>query len=196
MNQTATSATTSRQKRVRTNPITTTQMIDLTTPAPTTKTTRSPTKSAIQALEGITASLPSSLHPIALHFGNKLISIRSKRITKENIAKRMAKEANYIPKSAKSHEFQNYFILVRLVENSSIRFRPISCSQVILKSSKLVLFFSPKIACLHVSFTAYENFYKLSNMNCLFVLIFHFPFFRISECRNPTIKHISNCTYP
>ena len=101
MNQTATSATTSRQKRVRTDPITTTPMIDLTTPAPATKTTQSPTKSAIQALEGITASLPSSLHPLALHFGNKLISIRSKRITKENIAKRMAKEANYIPKSAK-----------------------------------------------------------------------------------------------
>ena len=106
MNQTATSATTSRQKSVRTDPITTTQMIDLTTPAPTTKTTRSPTKSAIQALEGITASLPSSLHPLALHFGNKLISIRSKRITKENIAKRMAKEANYIPKSAKATDFK------------------------------------------------------------------------------------------
>ena len=106
MNQTATSATTSRQKRVRTDPITTTQMIDLTTPAPATKTTRSPTKSAIQALEGITASLPSSLHPLALHFGNKLISIRSKRITKENIAKRMAKEANYIPKSAKATDFK------------------------------------------------------------------------------------------
>ena len=81
-------------------------MIDLTTPAPTTKTTRSPTKSAIQALEGITASLPSSLHPLALHFGNKLISIRSKRITKENIAKCMAKEANYIPKSAKATDFK------------------------------------------------------------------------------------------
>ena len=106
MNQTATSATTSQQKRVRTDPITTTPMLDLTTPAPATKTTRPPTKSAIQALEGITASLPSSLHPLALHFGNKLISIRSKRITKENIAKRMAKEANYIPKSAKATDFK------------------------------------------------------------------------------------------
>ena len=106
MNQIATSATTSRQKRVRTNPITTTQMINLTTPAPTTKTTQSPTKSAIQALEGITALLPSSLHPLALHFGNKLISIQSKRILKENIAKRMAKESNYIPKSAKATDFK------------------------------------------------------------------------------------------
>ena len=106
MNQIATSATTSRQKRVRTDPITTTPMIDLTTPASATKTTRSPTKSAIQALEGITASLPSSLHPLALHFGNKLISIQSKRITKKNIAKRMAKEANYISKSAKATDFK------------------------------------------------------------------------------------------
>ena len=106
MNPIATSATTSRQRRVRTNLITTTQMINLTTPAPTTKTTRSPTKLAIQALEGITASLPSSLHPLALHFGNKLISIWSKRITKENIAKHMAKEANYIPKSAKATDIK------------------------------------------------------------------------------------------
>ena len=106
MNPTVTSATTSRQKRIRTDPITTTQMIDLTIPAPTTKTTRSPTKSAIQALEGITASLPSSLHPLVLHFGNKLISIRSRRITKENIAKHMTKEPNYIPKSAKATDFK------------------------------------------------------------------------------------------
>ena len=81
-------------------------MIDLTTPAPTTKITRSPTKSAIQALEGITASLPSSLHPLVLHFGNKLISICSKCITRENIAKRMTKEPNYIPKSAKATDFK------------------------------------------------------------------------------------------
>ena len=106
MNQTATSATTSRQKRVRTDPTDTTQMIDLTTPAPTSKTTRSPTKSASEALEVITALLPSSLQPLVLHFGNKLISIRSKRINKENIAKRMAKESNYIPKSAKATDFK------------------------------------------------------------------------------------------
>ena len=106
MNPIATSATTSQQKRVKTDPIATTQMINLTTPAPATKTTRSQTKSAIQDLEGITALLPSSLHPLALHFGNKLISIGSKCITKENIAKRMAKEPNYIPKSAKATDFK------------------------------------------------------------------------------------------
>ena len=106
MNPTATNATTSRQKCIRTDPIATTTMNDLTTPAPATKTTRSPTKSATQALEGITASLPSSLHPLVLHFGNKLISTHSKCITKENIAKHMTKEPNYIPKSARATDFK------------------------------------------------------------------------------------------
>ena len=46
------------------------------------------------------------------------------------------------------------------VENSSSRFYLISCSQGILNSSRLLLLSSPKIACLHVSFTAYENFYN------------------------------------
>ena len=82
------------------------------------------------------------------------------------------------------------------VENTSSLFLLISCSQGILNSSRLSCSLLPKIACLHVSFTAYENFYKLSKMHCSFILIFHFPFFRMSECRNPTIKHISNYTYP
>ena len=63
-------------------------------------------KSATQALEGATVSLPTSLHPLVLHFGNKLISICSKRITKENIAQRMTREPNYIPKSAKASDFK------------------------------------------------------------------------------------------
>ena len=131
MNQTATSATTSRQKRVRTDPITTTPMFDLTTPAPATKTTRSPTKSAIQALEGITVSLPSSLHPLALHFGNKLISIRSKRITKENIAKRMTKAANYIPKSAKATDFK-----ITLSKGASEDSERVSCLEQQIQQAK------------------------------------------------------------
>ena len=106
MNSPATSPATSRQKRVRTDPTAGTATIDLTTPASTPKTNRSPTKSAIQALEGATESLPTSLHPLVLHFGNKLISIRTKRIIKENIAKRMTREPNYIPKSAKASDFK------------------------------------------------------------------------------------------
>ena len=91
---------------MRTDPTAGTATIDLTTPASTPKTNRSPTKSAIQALEGATESLPTSLHPLVVHFGNKFISIRTKRITKENIAKRMTREPNYIPKSAKASDFK------------------------------------------------------------------------------------------
>ena len=70
----------------------------------------------------------------------------------------------------------------------------ISCSQGILNASWLSWSLLLKIACLHVSFTAYENFYKLSKMHCLLVLTFHFPIFRMSKCRNPTIKHIFTYT--
>ena len=51
-----------------------------------------------------------------------------------------------------------------------------------------------KIACLHVSFRAYENFYKISKMHCHLVLTFHFLILRMSEYRYPTIKHISTYT--
>ena len=93
MSPIATSASTSRQKHVRTDPTAETTTIDLTIPA-------------IQALEGATASLPTSLHPLILHIGKKLISIRTKHITKENNAKRMTREPNYIPKSDKSSDFK------------------------------------------------------------------------------------------
>ena len=83
---------------------------------------------------------------------------------------------------------------VIVVENSSSRFYLISFSQGILNSSRLLLLSSPKIACLHVSFTAYENFYKLSKMHCHLGLTFHFLILRMSGCRNPTIKHISTYT--
>ena len=45
----------------------------------------------------------------------------------------------------------------------------ISCCPEILNSSWLSWYLVLKIACLHVSFTAYENFYKLSRMYCLLV---------------------------
>ena len=106
MNSPATSTTTSRQKHVSTEPTTGTTTIDLTTTASTPRTNRSPTKSAIQALEGARASLPTSLDPLVLHFGNKLISIFTKWIIKENIVKRMTREPNYIPKAAKASDFK------------------------------------------------------------------------------------------
>ena len=83
--------------------------------------------------------------------------------------------------------------IIACVEKLQFSLLWISCSQGILNASWLSWYLILKIACLHVSFTAYENFYKLSKMYCLLVLTFHFPIIRISEYRNPTIKHI--CTY-
>ena len=83
---------------------------------------------------------------------------------------------------------------VCIVEKLQFSLFSISCSQVILSSSYCTWYLFLKIACLHVSFTAYENFYKLSKKHCLLVLTFHFPIFRMSECRNPTIKHIFTYT--
>ena len=106
MNSPVTSTSTSQQKRVRTDQTAGTTTIDLRTTASTPKTNQSQTKTAIQALEGATASLPTCRHPLVLHFGNKLISIRTKQITNENIAKRLTREPNYIPKSAKASDFK------------------------------------------------------------------------------------------
>ena len=55
------------------------------------------------------------------------------------------------------------------VENSSCPFILISSLQRSITLLALLLSFL-KIACLHVSFTAYEYFYKLSKMHCLFIL--------------------------
>ena len=52
----------------------------------------------------------------------------------------------------------------------------------------------PEVACSHVSFTAYENFYKLSKMHCLLILFSTFFPSEVSENRNFTIKHISTYT--
>ena len=51
-----------------------------------------------------------------------------------------------------------------------------------------------KIACLHVSFTAHENFYKLSKMHCVLIWFSTFQPSEVSEHRDPTIKHISTYT--
>ena len=51
-----------------------------------------------------------------------------------------------------------------------------------------------KIASLHVSFTAYENFYKLSQTYCLFTWFSTFQPSEVSENRDPTMKHISTYT--
>ena len=77
-----------------------------------------------------------------------------------------------------------------VVENSSSQFYLISCAQGILNSSRLLLLSSPKIACLHVSFTAYENFYKLSK-NALSSRL-DLP---LSDTQNVRMQKSNNQTY-
>ena len=70
--------------------------------------------------------------------------------------------------------FMNLFhpsMLRRLLKTSSFAFILISSSQRSITLLALLLFFL-KIACLHVCFTAYEIFCKLSKMHCL---LFCFP---------------------
>ena len=89
---------------------------------------------------------------------------------------------------------EDLMVCTKNVEKLQFSFFLISCSQGILNVSWLSWSLLLKIPCLYVSFTAYENFYKLSKMYCHLILTFHFPIFRMSEYRNPTIQHISTCT--
>ena len=84
-------------------------------------------------------------------------------------------------------------MFVNVLKYSSSPFILISSLQ--RSTTLLTLFLSfLKIDCLHVSFTAYENFYILSKMHCLLVLVYTFYPSEVSEDRNPTIKHISTYT--
>ena len=70
------------------------------------KSRRSPTKAAEEALERAVESLPASLHKIILHYGKKIINIRSKLHNKKQIESAMASDENYIPKSARASDFK------------------------------------------------------------------------------------------
>ena len=83
------------------------------------------------------------------------------------------------------------FICLTSVEKLQLSLFSIYCCQVILNSSWLSWYLVLKIACLHVSFTANENFYKLSKMNYLLVWFSTFQPSEVSENRDPTVKHIS-----
>ena len=82
---------------------------------------------------------------------------------------------------------------INVLKNSSSPFILISSLQ---RSTTLLLLLLSllKIACLYVSSTAYENFYKVYKMRCLLVLFSTFYPSEVSENRNSTIKHISTCT--
>ena len=78
------------------------------------------------------------------------------------------------------------------VENSSCRFFVISCSQGILNSSRFSCYLLLRLLVymyLSQLMRTFTNYLK-----CNLVLTFHFLILRMSEYRNPTIKHISTYT--
>ena len=103
MNSNATNKTRTGPKRVRTQEPEEEQDIQKSTPS---STPSSPTKAAKNALELAVASLPTSLQPLILHFGHKIITARCKRYAIKSIMQRMEDDAKYIPRSAKATDFK------------------------------------------------------------------------------------------
>ena len=64
-----------------------------------------PAKAAKDALELAVASLPTSLQPLILHFGNKIITACCKRYAKKSIMQQMEQDTSYIPRSTKATDF-------------------------------------------------------------------------------------------
>ena len=103
MNSNATNKTRTGPKRVRTQEPEEEQD---TQKSPPSSTPSSPTKAAKYALELAVASLPTSLQPLILHFGNQIITARCKRYAKKSIMQRMEDGAKYIPRSTKATDFK------------------------------------------------------------------------------------------
>ena len=103
MNSNATNKIRTGPKRVRTRDP---EYEQETQKSPPSSTPSSPTKAGKDALELAVASLPTSLQPLILHFGNKIITARCKRYAKQSIMQRMEDDTSYVPRSAKSTEFK------------------------------------------------------------------------------------------
>ena len=90
-------------KRVRVDPTAnTTPNLTRDPPPPA---TASPTKAATNALERSIESLPTELHPLLVHYGNLILSIRTKLAKKKKIEKRMDEEPTHLPRSCKATDF-------------------------------------------------------------------------------------------
>ena len=63
-------------------------------------------KAAKDALKLAVASLPTSLQPQILHFGNKIITARCKRYAKKSMMQQMEQDTSYVPRSAKATDFK------------------------------------------------------------------------------------------
>ena len=93
MNSTATNKTRTGPKWVRTQ-------------EPPRSTPSSPMKAAKDALKLAVALLPTSLQPLILHFGNKIITAHCTQYAKKSIMQRMEEDTSYIPRSAKATDFK------------------------------------------------------------------------------------------
>ena len=103
MNSNATNKTRTGPKRVRTQEPEEEQE---TQKSPPSSTPSSPMKAAKNALELAVTSLPTSLQPLVLHFGQKIITARCKRYAKKSIMQQMEEDTKYIPRSAKATDFK------------------------------------------------------------------------------------------
>ena len=103
MNSNATNKTRTSPKRVCTQEPEDEQETQKTPPC---STPSSPTKAAKDALEMAVALLPTSLQPLILHFGHKIITARCKRYAKKSIMQRMEQDTSYVPCSAKATDFK------------------------------------------------------------------------------------------
>ena len=103
MNSNATNKTCTGPKRVRTQEPEEEQETQKTPPS---SMPSSPTKAAKDALELAAASLPTSLQPLILHFGHKIITARCKRYAIKSIMQRMEQDTKYVLRSAKATDFK------------------------------------------------------------------------------------------
>ena len=103
MNSNPTNKTCTGPKRVHTQEPEDEQETQKTPPC---STPSLPTKAAKDALEMAVALLPTSLQPLVLHFGHKIITARCKRYAKKSIMQQMEQDTNYVPCSAKATDFK------------------------------------------------------------------------------------------
>ena len=98
---------------------------------------------------------------------------------------------NFLDSANMAMNMESAMKLAEDVENLLLMIGLISFLQRSRCSYLLLCFPFYRVACLHVSFTAYEYFNKLSKSALSFRMV---SSFRKSETRNPTITHVFTCT--
>ena len=102
--------------------------------------------------------------------------------------------SNSLYQYLKSPHAAFHFKVLIPVENSNTRLLLISCSQGILSSSSFSCYLLLRLLVYMYLSQLMRTFTNYLKSLCHLVLIFHFLMLRISEHRNPTIKHIFTYT--